>query len=188
MFRIIKLTAAAIAVAWGTVAGAATLDGLSVDITSVHGSCLGVTVGAGAECSIYDTPSQLDDVLHVDIQSSGIVFEIEDLAGNGGSAWSTAPSIFNVVISGLTGFSITSTALDLLGNTLFGGTLSAALTNPGEVTLSFNNFDVYCSTGACARFTVAGNVSGVPAVPLPAGLPLLFAALGAFGLIRRKSA
>lgn len=185
MKNFIKILAAGLMLSLGGTAGATTLEGLVVTITSPHGNCTDVIVAIGPECTIYDTAAQTDDFLQIDIQGTGIIFSIVDTANNGGSQWTAAPSIFDVVISGLIGFSILSTALDLDGNvqTSNGGTLSAIMSNPGELTFSFNDFDVFCGNETCATFTVAGAVA---AVPLPAGLPLLLAGLGALGIVRRK--
>lgn len=186
MKRLLQTLAAAAVLAFGTSASAATLAGLNIDITSPHGSCLGVTVGMGNECSIFDTGAQTDDVINVDVQSTSVVFDIVDLANNGGLTWSSSPNTFNIVISGLSGFSIISSTLDLLGNSFAGGgSMSAAITNPGELTVSYNALDIFCGNETCARFTVKGQVADVAPVPLPAGLPLLVAALSGLGLVRR---
>lgn len=85
--------------------------------------------------------------------------------GNGGWQGTTAPTITGNVIAAESGYSVLSSI------------------DP--------NFVPWSSTrpvsGATLKFTVTGNVVG-GTIPLPASLPLLFAAIAGLGLVRRGRA
>ncbi len=83
----------------------------------------------------------------------------------------------------------TRSAVDTLGWTTGVFAFDASRSTNGNVTLQFDlleggyaaldNFDIAASD-------TAGG--GIPAVPLPAGLPLIAAAMASFGLLRRRKA
>lgn len=160
----------------------ATIVGGPIDIQSVHGSCLNVTVGAGPECTIQDQPSLLDDVVDVDVSADAIVFDMRAVLGT--YNWTTAPSTFDIVISGLNPFSIVSTVFtDFVSYT---GSVSAIVSNPGELTFTYSNYDSNACGGPqlCARLTVNAAATSVPA---PASLALLLAGLG-LAFVKRSRA
>lgn len=170
--------AAALAAAFFTSAEASTLTGLTVDITSSHGGCAGVVVGAGTECIIWDSAAATDDNLGIDIQSTNIVFDLNAVLGT--YVWTDAPTAFDVTLSGLTGFSILSSSITsgLIG----AGSVSASMTGPGVLTFNFGSAE---HSGGHVLFTVVGAVE-TSEVPLPAGLPLLMAGLGGLAFVRRR--
>lgn len=166
----------------------ASLIGTSIDISSPHGSGSGIVVGPGVDFFIWDTPAQNDDSINIDVMDSSIVIEIEEHADNGGTAWTTAPTTFDVVISGLTwvdhpAFSISSisTNFEFVNGSPFGGSLSTALTDSNEVTFSFNNFDSIAGNEISARFTI-----DIVPVPEPASLSLIGLSCLAFGRRKRR--
>ncbi|TCS63750.1 putative secreted protein [Primorskyibacter sedentarius] len=183
------LLCSALAFGGGTAASAATLDGMSIDVSSPHGSCFSVSVGAGNECEIYDNEAGDDNGVLVDVTSNGILFSFVDYEANPSKYWDFAPFQFDIVVSGLQGFTMTSYSYTEFG---FSETslLSAVQTAAGEITVDFDDkyFDGGCQNGyLCATLEVFGTVEDQPMspVPLPAALPMLLAGLGGFGVIRR---
>ena len=171
----------------------ATLIGSTVDISSPHGSCSGVTVGAGAECRISDEPSgAFDDVIDIDIQESRIVFDFLALGSNGGGYfWNSSPFVFDVVIDGLTAIAITSIEVTTelfgtMGPDGFPNTLDAALTGAGQLTLNYGDLDREgCPTTLCARVTV--DINPEPSqVPEPAALALFGMGLAGLSVALRR--
>lgn len=177
--RFYKTLALIGAMSIGSAASAASLAGLTVDITSPHGNCTSVVVGMGNECTIYDQPTQTDDFINVDVMDNSIVFDV--VAGLGTFVWSDTPDMFDIVISGLTGFSIASTSLS---SPFSSGSVSATMTGAGELTFSFNDAKIEPGFEESRQFTVTGTQA--PPVPLPAGLPLLLAGIAGLGLMRRR--
>lgn len=181
----------ALALAAFAIPANASLIGTSVDITSPHGSCLGVTVGGGVECSISDSTPGLGNDIDIDIEESRIVFEFLDFDDDGGDfLWLVLPFVFDVVIDGLTwvgdpGVAIADIAVttELFGDPdTFGNpnTIDAVLSGANQVTLNFGDLDLLdCSTVLCARLTV--DITPVHSVLAePASLALF--GLGLLGL------
>ena len=181
------------------VPASASLIGTTVDITSPHGNCIGVTVGAGAECSISDTVFEGDDFIDVNIEDSRIVFAFVNIldGGVGGSfLWSPEPFVFDVVIDGLTWVDDPSAAIAVSGAAFaFGGTAGNATPNTirafasgaNQVTLNFGNLHrLDCGIGLCARLTL--DLIPVPSVlPEPASMALFgFGLLGIGAALRRR--
>jgi len=183
MVKILRLASLAFMFVGGGASNAATLSGLDIDITSPHGSCIGVTVDDGVECSIFDTVAGTDDFITVDVQHTSVVFQAVNGADDIGFVWSRFPYFFDIVITGLTDFSLLSTSTDLFGNNILFGSADLAETGLGELTLSFNELAIGCDTGTCGTLTANGTIA---AVPLPASMPLLLAGLGIVGFLGRR--
>ena len=190
----------ALAVTAFALPSSASLIGTTVDITSPHGNCSGVTVGAGVECSIFDMPLQNDDLIDVDIQDSRIVFDFLTIGpGATNYLWSAGPVVFDVVIDGLTwvddpsaSIAVISSTIGLAGMTGTSGnpnTIGAFVSGANQVTLNFGDLNRdNCPTSLCVRLTL--NLIPVPNVlPEPASLALFgFGLLGLGAALRRKRA
>ena len=188
----------AVVVAFGLSGAAqASLIGSTVNITSPHGDCLGVTVGVGVECRIGDTPSLDDDAIDIDIQDSRIVFDVLDVSTGGFDfLWGTAPFVFDVVISGLTWVDDPSAAIASIAVTteLFGtsfsvgnpNTIGAVQSGANQVTLNFGDLNrMGCQTPLCARVTV--DITPEHSVlPEPGTLALFGLGLAGLGLVARR--
>ncbi len=178
-------------------AAQASLIGTSVDITSPHGDCLGVTVGGGVECRIQDTPTELDDVIDIDIQDSRVVFDILDVGQSGGGfLWTDSPFVFDVVVSGLTWVNDPSAAIASISVTteLFGtpgtvgapNTVGAMQTGANEVSLNFADVNrTVCGSALCARVTVDITPEHSD-LPEPATIALFGLGLAGLGLAARR--
>ena len=199
------LAAGAAAFAFGAASTAqASLIGTTVDITSPHGDCLGVTVGVGVECRISDLPpgaGVFDDVIDIDIQDSRIVFEFLDiddgLVGPGNLFfWSLAPSVFDVVIAGLTwvndpnaaiaGIAVTTELFGVAGPDGDPNTIGAVLSGANQLTLNYGDLDREdCPTVLCARLTV--DITPEHSVlPAPATFALFGLGLAGLGFAVRR--
>ena len=143
----------------------ASLIGTTVNITSPHGNCLGVTVDGSVECRIQENPFVVDEVIDVDVEDSRIVFEFLDVTNGGVSyVWTPTPRTFDVVVSGLTWVDDPSAAIASIAVTteLFGtagtsvpNTIGAVQSGANQVTLNFGDLDRRtCETELCARLTV----------------------------------
>ena len=173
----------------------ASLIGTTVDITSPHGSCSNVTVGAGVECRIDQNidPFSVRNVINIDVQDSRIVFDFLNLSDNFESfAWFVLPYSFDVTVSRLTWAAISDIAVTTelfgtqgsLGNP---NTIGAVPSGANEITLNFRDLDRRnCPTALCARLTV-DLAPEHSVLPEPASLALF--GLGLLGLgaaLRRK--
>lgn len=175
----------------------ASLIGTTVDITSPHGSCLGVTVGAGVECRIDPDLSGGGNLAHnvidIDVQDSRIVFDFLDLSDSViGFLWAVPPFSFDVTVSRLTWAAISDIAVttELFGTQGSRGdpnTIGAVPSGANEITLNFGDLDRRnCPTALCARLTVdlapEHNV-----LPEPASLALFgLGLLGMGAALRRR--
>ncbi len=165
----------------------ASLIGSFVDITSPHGNCMNIEVGAGVECTLMDDPGGTDDNINIDISASSIVFSHANLSGINNWAWSDVPSVFDIVIDGLTWVDSPTTPIqsilsdfDILGNTVQLGSVSALLTGPNQITYTNNEILMICDVGDCSRLTV--DITPAPhAVPTPSAFLLM--GTGLLGLI-----
>ena len=164
----------------------ASLIGTTVDITSPHGSCSNVTVGAGVECRIDQNidPFLVRNVIDIDVQDSRIVFDFLNLSDNFESfAWFVLPYSFDVTVSRLTWAAISDIAVttELFGTQGSRGdpnTIGAVPSGTNEITLNFGDLDRRnCPTALCARLTV-DLAPEHSALPEPASL-----ALFGFGLL-----
>lgn len=127
----------------------------------------------GQLCTIQDIPNLLDDVVDVDVSANSIVFDMRAVLGS--YNWTAAPTTFDIVISGINPFSIVSTTFtDFVSNT---GSVSATVSNPGELTFTYSQYDSNSCSGPqlCGRLTVNAAATVVPA---PASLALVLAGLG----------
>ncbi len=175
----------------------ASLIGTTVDITSPHGSCSNVTVGAGVECRIDPDPSGdrllVRNVIDIDVQDSRIVFDFLNLSDNFESfGWFVLPFSFDVTVSRLTWAAISDIAVTTelfgtqgsLGNP---NTIGAVPSGANEITLNFGDLDRRnCPTALCARLTV-DLAPEHSVLPEPASLALF--GLGLLGLgaaLRRR--
>ena len=175
----------------------ASLIGTTVDITSPHGSCLGVTVGAGVECRIDQDLSGIGllarNVIDIDVQDSRIVFDFLDLSDNGvGFLWVLEPYSFDVTVSRLTWAAISDIAVttELFGTQGSRGdpnTIGAVPSGANEITLNFGDLDRRnCPTALCARLTV-DLAPEHSVLPEPASLALFgFGLLGLGAVLRRR--
>ena len=163
----------------------ASLIGSFVVITSPHGNCMNIEVGGGVECTLFDTPDQLDDSIQIDISASSIVFTHENLSSSW--IWSSFPSVFDIVIDGLTWVDSQTTPIDSiqpvfddLGNFIVEGSVSALLTGPNQITYTSKGIFISCVPGDCARLTV--DITPAPkVVPTPSAFLLM--GTGLLGLI-----
>ena len=175
----------------------ASLIGTTVDITSPHGSCSNVTVGAGVECRIDQNidPFSVRNVIDIDVQDSRIVFDFLNLSDNFESfAWFVLPYSFDVTVSRLTWAAISDIAVTTelfgtqgsLGNP---NTIGAVPSGANEITLNFRDLDRRnCPTALCARLTV-DLAPEHSVLPEPASLALFgFGLLGLGAALRRKRA
>lgn len=171
------LAAAAVTAACVTSANAATFDGQTLTIEffqnnsgteSVLNPQTGV-VGTGVEASFFN-------VLDVDVSG-----DIISIIG-------TNPSSFSDILFNGWRIRDTNGTIDafsditlLPGNGFAGATAS---TTDDEILINFNKTGPF-SAGEVAMFQVSFGQS-VPAVPLPAGLPLMIGGLAVLGLARRR--
>ena len=171
----------------------ATLIGSTVAISSSHGGCGGIIVGAGVECRIADEPTgPFDDVIEIDIQESRIVFDFLALGSSGGGFfWNQSPFVFDIVIDGLTAIAITSIEVTTelfgtMGPDGFPNTLDAALTGASQITMSYGDLDREgCPTELCARLIV--DINPEPSqVPEPAALALFGMGLAGLSVALRR--
>ena len=173
----------------------ASLIGTTVDITSPHGSCSNITVGAGVECRIDQNidPFLVRNVIDIDVQDSRIVFDFLNLSDNFESfAWFVLPYSFDVTVSRLTWAAISDIAVTTelfgtqgsLGNP---NTIGAVPSGANEITLNFRDLDRRnCPTALCARLTV-DLAPEHSVLPEPASLALFgFGLLGLGAALRRR--
>lgn len=173
----------------------ASLIGTTVDITSPHGSCSNVTVGAGVECRIDQNidPFLVRNVIDIDVQDSRIVFDFLNLSDNFESfGWFVLPYSFDVTVSRLTWAAISDIAVTTelfgtqgsLGNP---NTIGAVPSGTNEITLNFRDLDRRnCPTALCARLTV-DLAPEHSVLPEPASLALFgFGLLGLGAALRRR--
>lgn len=199
MFKTILAACAASLLALGFVGAAqASLIGTTVDITSPHGDCLGVTVGSGVECRVQDISTELDDVIDVDIQDSRIVFDILDVGQSGGGfLWTDRPVVFDVMVSGLTWVNDPNAAIASISvmTELFGtpgtigdpNTVGATQTGANEVSLNFGDVNLAsCGSALCARVTVDITPEMHSALPEPGTLALFGLGLAGLGFAARR--
>ena len=173
----------------------ASLIGTTVDITSPHGSCSNVTVGAGVECRIDQNidPFSVRNVIDIDVQDSRIVFDFLNLSDSFESfGWFVLPYSFDVTVSRLTWAAISDIAVTTeffgtqgsLGNP---NTIGAVPSGTNEITLKFRDLDRRnCPTALCARLTV-DLAPEHSVLPEPASLALFgFGLLGLGAALRRR--
>jgi hypothetical protein len=120
---------------------------------------------------------------------------VMDFFVNLGSGWQTDTDDFNVTVSGLSGWAtidVSSAGINLNAGDLFmigfrngtGGLFQGSVGETyaaGGLFLEGNPFSV-----TNYDFNFRTNVETAAAVPLPAGLPLLLAGMGALAVLRRK--
>ena len=174
----------------------ASLIGTTVDITSPHGSCSNVTVGAGVECRIDQNIGPLvRNVIDIDVQDSRIVFDFLNLSDNFEFfGWFVLPYSFDVTVSRLTWAAISDIAVttELFGTQGSVGnpnTIGAVPSGANEITLNFGDLDRRnCPTALCARLTV-DLAPEHSVLPEPASLALFgFGLLGLGAALQRKRA
>ena len=170
----------------------ATLIGSTVQITSPHGNCLNVIVGATSECDIFDNLAEDDDFIRVDISDSAINFEF--IALQGAYTWGVDP--FDIVIDGLTWLNDPTAAIASISTNLVvaadiqgGLSPSAQLTGNNQITMTYpNTLWLNCVQTNCAVLSVDITPDHGSQVPVPATVFLLGLGLAGLGWSRRKKA
>ncbi len=193
MLKLLKYVSVAAALTVASPVNALTLTGLSVSISSPFGSCSGVTVSSAAECIISDQGRGRDSVdsITVDVNETSIDLDFSEASGalinffDWDGVQGNNSSVFDIVISGLTGFTYTGGTLTSFAFSSGGLAVDASVAD--QLTVQFNDYQSICFSGACGTATLNGTVA---AVPLPTSLSFLVLGLGAVAFVgrRRKTA
>lgn len=180
------LLAAALAATMPYGAMAATLTGDRVDLrfdgngTQVNNQ----RIGAGTDIQLGFFGFDLDG----GADSDGFKWSARRSASFGGGTTGITFSDLDFSTGVLSGFTITKTALTDLDFTFTDSSISFTFSDTGFSSRG----TLIAGTFLTSQMTTPGPVPGsgpdVPAVPLPAGLPLLALGLGALGIARRRKA
>lgn len=154
----------------------------------------GAALGAGAELTgSHDitNPSGWRGYVDVDLSATGLLTLSRDLVESAGDYDYALITISNIVFSSLQAITGVTTLSENLLDPSFPFTGSPLVTFTSnsvsflfDTTAGGNAADFRFNDGGVATYQI--NTSDVAAVPLPASLPLLSAALGGIAVLRRR--